>query len=141
MYSGCLARRSKAMESKIIKFPTSGSTDRADYILRLRELSQQLQAIACGFKKDARVVLADLTYLIVWDDIMDTMQSDDSVTERLREVTTERADSYLQGICNSCGALQQVALFFSEEVRSVLADLTYIVVGDDILSTVEAAKL
>lgn len=64
------------MSAKIIHLHNQNQRD--EYMTRLRTLSQSLQELAEDFRVTPREALADLTYVVVGDDIMTAIQSQDS---------------------------------------------------------------
>lgn len=128
------------MKSNIITLHVPSSIDREEYVLRLHELSNKLQQIAAMFHKDPRVALADLTYLVVSNDIMSTIHVADSHVGPMQIKESIGVDTYVLELGELSVQLQQVAELAGDGARSVLADLTYIAVCDDIMSTVESME-
>lgn len=61
-------------ESKVIHLSFGNDAGRDAYVKRLKEVCAELQSIAGEFNATQREILADLTYVVVGDDIMSTIQ-------------------------------------------------------------------
>jgi len=65
------------MASKVISLHFPEEKERDAYIERLKGVASELQEIAEHFGEPLRSVQADLTYIVIGDDIMSTIQSMD----------------------------------------------------------------
>lgn len=62
-------------ESKVVQLYNANHSERDDYLKEVKKISEELIGISRQYGESTRSTLADLTYIVIGQDIMDAIEA------------------------------------------------------------------